>query len=186
MNPLRLCCLLVAGLWFIAPVGAAEKAAADKAPAAPAGPARIPAARFKQVRDRAAALFQSRNQPPADPVPVENPLRTVADVARPSGDTEPARNNEPAPTELDTLQQAVATLRVSGMFEKDGTSYLAINSKPYRVGDVVPTVVQGETIYLRVREIDRNSITLALNDTEVTLKDFGGGAKKKAAPAPAR
>ena len=47
---------------------------------------------------------------------------------------------------------------------------LAINSQTYREGDLVPTQVAGETIYLRVKEIARRTVTLSLNDAEVTLK----------------
>lgn len=150
---------------------AAVAAAADKpAPPKPGAPT-LPAARFKQVRDRANALFAVRNQSPAAPVPAENPLRSAGDAAaRPRGTQPGVAPAELSPTELDLLQQAVATLRVSGTFEKDGESYFVINSKPYRVGDVVQTIVDGEAAYLRVREITRNGVTLAMGESEVTLK----------------
>jgi hypothetical protein len=59
---------------------------------------------------------------------------------------------------------------VSGTFEYGGKQQLVVNSRPYKEGDIIPTQVQGQPVYLRVRAISRNSITLALNDTEMTLK----------------
>jgi hypothetical protein len=158
MNIVRRAC------WFIA--AAALAAATFNAGSAAPGPG----ARFNQVRERAAALYEHRNQRPAAPLPVENPLRPAGalSAAPPAGaDTGPRAR--PAPTELALLQQAVATLRVSGTFEKDGDSYLVINSKPCRIGDVVQAAVGGETVYLRVRAIARENVTLALNETEITL-----------------
>src|SRR5512138_998992 len=56
-------------------VFAAEKTAPKSAPA----PASVltPGARFKQIRDRAAALYQHRNQAPPAATPEENPFRTA-------------------------------------------------------------------------------------------------------------
>lgn len=166
---------------MVAVLMAAVAAAADKpAPSKPGAPS-LPAARFKQVRERADALFAVRNQSPAAPVPAENPLRTASDATvRPRGAETSVTPVESSPTELVLLQQAVATLRVSGTFEKDGESYFVINSKPYRVGDVVQTVVEGEAAYLRVREISRNGVTLAMGESEVTLKYPVRGAPKPA------
>lgn len=167
--------------WLLAAMTLAVAAlAADKAePSNPASGASTPAARFKQVRERADALYRFRNQPPAPPAPEENPFRPVGPVrmAGSVGTPVAAAEESTTPTDLAVLQQAVATLRVSGFFEKEGESYLVINLRAYRVGDVVPGSVRGETIYLRVREIGRNSVTLALNDTEITLKHGTRGTR---------
>ena len=68
------------------------------------------------------------------------------------------------------LQDAAATLRVSGIFEIGGKQHLVINSRPYKEGDVIQTQVQGNTVYLRIRQIARNSMVLVLNQAELTVK----------------
>jgi hypothetical protein len=73
-------------------------------------------------------------------------------------------------TDLARLQEAVATLKVSGTFEKDGRLYLVINAKPYKDNDVIQTQVQGEPVYMRVRQVSRRSVTVVLNEAEMTLK----------------
>ncbi len=129
------------------------------------------APRFKQVRDRIDALFQHRNAPPLALEPQQNPFR-VPGAARPTG---PAGTGTavvvPAPADnLALLQQAAAALKVSGVFEIGGRSHLVINARPYKQGDVVQAQAQGERVYLRVKEISKRSVTLALNDAEMTLK----------------
>jgi len=129
------------------------------------------APRFKQVRDRIADLYQHRNETPPAPDPKLNPFRTPGSAVVLVGDelVRDMRVPPPAST-LAVLQQAAATLKVSGTFEIGGTSYLVINARPYKSGDIVQTQVGGESVYLRVREISRRSVTLALNDAEMTLK----------------
>jgi hypothetical protein len=68
------------------------------------------------------------------------------------------------------LQQAVATLKVSGVIEIEGRAHLVINARPYKQGEVVQTYVGGDAVYLRIRDISNRSVTLVLNDTEMTLK----------------
>jgi hypothetical protein len=173
MNFLRLtlCCLS----WTVAVVAAEESAppptvkagkATDKTPAAaPLSP------RFQQVRNRIEALFEHRIAP-TPTSQVSNPFRIagaspislVSEIA--TGESKPAQSN----IDLISLQQAVATLKVSGTFEFGGKQQLVVNSRPYKEGDIIPTQVQGQSVYLRVRAISRTSITLALNEAEMTLK----------------
>ena len=68
------------------------------------------------------------------------------------------------------LELGAATLKVSGIFEIPGRTHVMINGRSYKEGDVVPAQIKGETIYLRVREIARRSVILALNEAETTLK----------------
>ena len=166
---------VMAGLLAIAsPAVAAESAAK------PASQVSMQS-RFKQVQERVGALYQNRNQPPPPVDPRYNPFRApgTAPVAPPvvsEGDTGPrppggAELSGPAPgASLGLLQQGAATLKVSGIFEISGRAHLVINSRPYKEGDVVQTLVQGETVYLRVKEISKRSVTLSLNDAEMTLK----------------
>ena len=134
--------------------------------------------RFKLVRERIDALFRYRNEPPSPPDPRLSPFRPAGAVpvaATPASSArDPAAGDAPLPAPLSSdlalLQQAVATLKVSGVVEKAGQAHLVINAKPYKVGEVIQTKVQGESVFLRVRNISRNSITLGLNGAEMTLK----------------
>lgn len=140
-------------------------------------------ARFKEVRERVAELFHYRDRTPAPIDPRHNPFRTPGGVVMTArsgtdGDTggRLAAGSDPAPSDsgtsgnLSLLQQGVATLKVSGIVEISGRAHLVINKRPYKEGDVVPTQVQGETLYLRVKEITRRSVTLTHDDAEMTLK----------------
>ena len=172
------------------PAGAAEKAGPTPVPApAPAPAAAKPAdaetyeARFKEVKQWIAELELARSQPPAPLDPRHNPFRTPGSIvmaARPGADSDggarvptgaglaPAESTPG--TNLSVLQQGAATLRVSGIVEINGSAHLVINKRPYKQGALVPTQVQGETVYLRVKEIARRSVTLSLEDAEMTLK----------------
>jgi hypothetical protein len=179
MIPCRPFRLLIA-LGAFAPLPLA--AAAPPAPPAPPGPKpsfqQAQVARFKEVEDRIAVLFQNRNEPKPDLS--ANPFRSPGNVPAPVPASAPGEagakpaeivDTGPGPgASLALLQQGAATLRVTGNFEIGGQAHLVINSRPYKEGDVVQTQVQGETIYLRVKEISRRSVTLALNDAEMTLK----------------
>jgi len=156
--------------------------AAERAPAAggPAGPGSM-SPRFKQVQERIAALFQHRNEPPPPVEPRHNPFRPPgsAPPAAPASSDTPELPRPSAGSDysglspgasLALLQQGAATLKVSGIFEIGGRAHLVINARPYKEGDVVQTLVRGETVYLRVKEIAKRSVTLALNEAEMTLK----------------
>ncbi|MBI5689945.1 MAG: hypothetical protein HZC55_07570 [Verrucomicrobia bacterium] len=167
-----------------APAEAGVSAAAtapDKTPAKVAPPPLF-AARFKQVEDRVGALFRHRREAPPTPDPRHNPFLAPGSAAattapRPAGDppnklpegAAPAADAGPA-TSLTQLQQAAATLKVSGIFETGGGTQLVINKRLYKEGDVVQAQVGGETVYLRVKEIGKRNVTLSLNDAEMTLK----------------
>ena len=125
------------------------------------------------MRERIDALFLHRNEPPPPLDPKHNPFRAPgARVAAPLPEGVVAANPAPLPQadSLAQLQQATATLKISGVFEKGGRSHLVINARPYQQGDVVQTLVQGEKVYLRVKDISKRSVTLVLYDAEMTLK----------------
>lgn len=156
--------------------------AGDAPKTAPAASAKAPAApplspRFQQVRDRIAALFHLRNETPAPPDPRANPFRPsgpAASVAVATPGSASPLTLAPEPDQpggdLALLQQAVATLKITGVVELRGEAHIGINTKLYKKGDVVQAVAQAQPVYLRVREITRRSATLTLNDAEMTLK----------------
>ena len=184
MKTFRLICLLsiLAGWSATARRAAAQGApapAADKSTAtAKQNLQQAQAARFKEVEDKIAILYRHRNDPKPDfranpfraPGSVAAPAPTVAEGGKLPEGADPASVGPGPGASLALLQQGAATLKVSGNFEIGGVSYLVINSRHYKEGDVVQTQVQGETVYLRVKEIARRSVTLSLNDAEMTLK----------------
>lgn len=168
------CLILLPVLLLGAPPLAAAEPVPKAIPGTPAPPPLSP--RFKQVRERISGLYQNRNETPPPPDPRYNPFRPpgmAIPVPVPSAGVEPVAG-EPvlvaSATDLARLQEAVATLKVSGTFEKDGRLYLVINAKPYKDNDVIQTQVQGEPVYMRVRQVSRRSVTVVLNDAEMTLK----------------
>ena len=170
MNTIRLFALL--GVLAL-PVALGAAAAPPKAPK-PSVPNPL-APRFAQVRERIDALYQHRNAAPPPLDPRENPFRLQGPApAAPGALVAAGRGVGPtAPVSLNALgmlQQAVATLKISGVFEIAGRSHLVINARPYKEGDVLQAQVQNEPVYLRVKEISKRSVTLVLNEAEMTLK----------------
>lgn len=133
--------------------------------------------RMRQIRERIDVLFAHRNgtispvsarldpfRPPGSAIDLPPPA-SVDDMATVLPDA-----GEQATGDLATLQKAVATLKVSGTFEIGGRQHLVVNSRPYTDGDVIPTVLDGKTVYLRVREVSGKALTLTLNGAEIALK----------------
>lgn len=159
--------------WFLA-AGCAAALAGEPAPAAkPAGTPGLPP-RMQQVRARIEALFADRSLPPAAPSLVDNPFRPAGALpvmqAPVPGDAGGGAPPAVAGSDAEVLQQAVATLRVTGIFDVGGVTHLVINSRPYKAGDVLQVAVGGQTVYLRIRDVAPNRVTLALHDAEATLK----------------
>lgn len=131
--------------------------------------------RFQEVRDRINALFEHRNAALPSFNPRFDPFRTSgASVAPPAATASPAEG-VPVPvvaaaSDVSLLQASVAGLKVSGIVEIGGKQHFVINSRPYKEGDVIQTHAQGVPVYLRIREINRGAMVLALNQAETTLK----------------
>ena len=88
----------------------------------------------------------------------------------PTGEGGAGKPSVPVTNADETLvQQAAATLKISGVFEIAGRSHLVINARPYSQGDVVQTQLQGETVNLRIKEIKKRSVTFTLRDAEMLL-----------------
>ncbi len=132
--------------------------------------------RMRLMRERIDVLFRHRSAPPLTGDPRLDPFRPAGAIAEAA--PLPAGNGTAVPREIPTsistdlalLQQGVATLKVSGIFEIAGRQHLVVNSRPYKEGDVIQATAQGKVIYLRVRQISRTSLTLVLNEAEMTLK----------------
>ncbi len=186
MKPRRLTLILTTLFGCAAAsVSAAEKtaAAADKTPAAGKSASALDFdARVTQVQERIAALSKYRDEAPPPPNPAFNPFRapvsghTVAPPAaegdRLPGGTELIASGPGPGDSLTLLQQGAATLKLGGTIEIGGRTQLVINARPRMEGDVVPTQVLGKTVYVRIKEIAKRSVTLSYEDAEMTLK-FG-------------
>lgn len=130
-------------------------------------------ARAKQTRERIDTLFRHRNDAPAPTGPDQNPFRTATDIpvaaTTSSSAGQPADSAQPSfPTSDDVLlKQAVATLKISGTVVIGGQINVSINQETYKEGGSIIARVQGTSVYLHVRRITSNSVTFALNDSEV-------------------
>jgi hypothetical protein len=144
---------------------------------APVAPTTLPP-RFQQIRTRIGALFDNRSTPPAPIDPMANPFRPAG--AMPIAPLPAVEGAAPATvvanSDLVSLQQAVATLRVKGTFRRGKILQLVITSAPgkegtYKEGDIINVLLPpGDPIHVRVRQISANSVTLSLNAAEMVLK----------------
>jgi hypothetical protein len=152
----------------------AAPAVAATTPSPTAGAAKVPplSPRFQQVRNRIDALFSNRLSPPPPLDPRHNPFRAAGAFAAAAvvpGDARTAASTEPPAADLSVLQQAVATLKVGGRFVSAGREHRMVNARLYKEGDVIPTQLQGQPVYLRVKALNQKSLTLSLGESELTL-----------------
>lgn len=158
--------LVLAAAWLSSSDAATAPTSASKS-----GPVVLMAARFKQTRERVEALYRIRDEAPPPPDPRYNPFRDPE-----AGQVPGARGEEMAtPTlapgsKISLVQQSIAALKLSGVFEVSGRIYGVINGRPYKQGDSIKVTVTGGDVFLLVREISKRSVTLALDGSEITLK----------------
>jgi hypothetical protein len=155
-------------LWILSSLILVSVHAAESVPAAAF------TARAKQTRERIDILFRHHNDAPTTPPgPNQNPFRTAADVPAPaisSSADQPGESVQSSfPTSDDVLlKQAVATLKIGGTVVIGGQINVSINQETYREGGSIIARIQGTPVYLHVRRITSNSVTFALNDSELT------------------
>jgi hypothetical protein len=171
-------------LWLAAMVVTAiAGAAAAPAPKGPTPPPLSP--RFLQVRERIDALLLKRSTPPEAPDPINNPFRVgsalpVAPIVRgvsDGGGVPSVRSSEARGQALAILDQLIPTLKIGGKMGM-GTKasvggqvkLVSINGRLYKKGDVIPAQWQNQPVYLRVREVTDDSVTLALDEATRTVK----------------
>jgi len=147
--------------------------------AAPVG-----APQWKLTRARIAALFRQRNAPLPAPDPGLNPFRIASDPPAASAETESvAPGGEPTPPDATPLRpdeallkQAVATLKLNGAVQIGDRMLAIINQATYKEGDILGVRLQGKPVDLNVRHVSSHSVTIGLNEAELTLQ-FGRPAK---------
>src|SRR5882724_3252187 len=128
--------------------------------------------RFIQSRTRIDALFHFRNAPLPPPDLRQNPFRISGDTgvsAGPGGPAAPA--GQPAAPDSDDgmLALGAGTLKIGGQIVRDGSAQIGINGGLYKEGDVIPARVHGALVYFRIRHITPDSVTISLNEAELTL-----------------
>jgi hypothetical protein len=175
MNRARLFTVLLslgaAGLARAADIPAGTSPTAPQAPAKPPVTPALPP-RFQQVRDRIDALFHYRVSTPTTLDAKQNPFRPagafVPAVTASDGRSVPTPVEQPA-TDQTLLQEAAATLKVGGVFEIRGKQHRTVNGRPYKEGDIIPTQVQGQALYLKIKTLGPKSMTLVFKEAETTL-----------------
>jgi len=165
-----------AGQMAAAPAKAKDKAAPAKGQVVPPL-----SPRFQQVRDRIDALLKNRASTPLPPDPRFNPFRGAGSVATvglrsvgPGAATDAAAAAVVPEADLLLLQDAVATLKVGGVVQRGKVFQLAIRSAPnkegtYKEGDVINVTLPNNSVHLRVRRVTAHTVTLTLNNAEMTL-----------------
>jgi hypothetical protein len=128
--------------------------------------------RFIQSRTRIDALFHYRNAPLPPLDPHQNPFRVANDTgaAPTAGGPSAAVTPGVAPdSDEGMLHMGASTLKIGGLVVKEGSAQVGINGGLYKEGDVIPARVRGTLVYFRIRHITTDSVTISLNDAEMTL-----------------
>jgi hypothetical protein len=129
--------------------------------------------RFIQSRTRIDALFHYRNSPQPTPDPRQNPFRMANDTSgaqvTPGGAAAPIAPGVAPDSDEGMLQLGASTLKIGGYVVKEGSAQIGINSGLYKEGDVIPARVRGVLVYFRIRHITPDSVTISLNDAELTV-----------------
>jgi hypothetical protein len=142
--------------------------------AAPVG-----APQWKVTRARIEALFRLRNAPLPAPDPRLNPFRLASDppIAAPAETEGAGPGGEPTPPDAVPLSpdealltQAVATLKLNGAVQIGDRMLAIINQATYKEGDLLSVRLQGKPVDLNVRHISSRSVTIGLNEAELTLQ----------------
>ena len=150
-----------------------------------AGPALTAAApvaapQWKLTRARIEALFRLRNAPLPAPDPGSNPFRLASDPAAATaaadaegtapGSESAAPDSTPLSPDEALLKQAVATLKLNGAVQIGDRMLAIINQATYKEGDILGVRLTGKPVDLDVRHISSNSVTIGLNQAELTLQ----------------
>ena len=126
--------------------------------------------RFIQSRTRIDALFHYRNAPLPPLDPRQNPFRLTNDSGAATIGSPAALPQGLAPdSDEGMLHLGAATLKIGGLVVREGSAQIGINGGLYKEGDVIPARVRGTLVYFRIRHITNDSVTISLNDAELTL-----------------
>lgn len=163
--------LLLLALLLAAP-GAAE-AQTGGPPTALTEALRRAAARFARNEERIKVVYGQRRDPQPLPASLPNPFYRGAELSELAQPQPPEPDDVPAApdiTDADTLARLAPTLRISGFVVRNQQSYLTINTIVCKVGDLIPvTRPDGPPVFLQIRRLSTDSLTLGLNDAELTM-----------------
>ncbi len=172
MSPRRLSFVLLLLVVTLGPVAAQS----GSAPTALTEALRRASARFARNEERIKVVYGQRRDPQPLPATLPNPfyrgvetseLATMDVTAPETPDVAPAA---PDITDADTLARLAPTLRIGGFVVRNQQPYLTINSIVCKAGDLIPvTRADGPPVFLQVRKLATDSLTLGLNDAELTM-----------------
>jgi len=169
MSLRRLPFLLLALVVTLGPV----EAQTGGAPTALTEALRRAAARFARNEERIKVVYGQRRDPQPLPATLPNPFyrgAELSELAQPQPEKHEIVPAAPDITDADTLARLAPTLRISGFVMRNQQSYLTINSIVCKVGDLIPvTRADGPPVFLQIRKIASDSLTLGLNDAELTM-----------------
>lgn len=127
--------------------------------------------RFKQTRERTEILFGHRNgsfplpdaraglfQLPPDTTPAATPATKNPSTEKPVASDE---------TLLNEILAVLTKSKGGGLVLVANRTVLTYGQKVYREGDILPVLMRGEKVHVRITRISSNSVTLALRDNEV-------------------
>ena len=139
------------------------------------------AERYALTKARISTLLDQKQNPVPLPSNLPNPFYRSPDLPGseggrggpgapvPSG-SDPAAVTE-APAEPDvsdagTLAKYISAMKVSGLTILKDVLHLTINQTLCKTGDVIPVDVKGHTVYIQVKAITPDELTLRLNEEE--------------------
>jgi hypothetical protein len=138
--------------------------------------------RYALTKVRIAALLDTRMNPVPLPANLPNPFYRPTDLAAPDGNrggpgvvpggtgTSPDLPTEPDASDAGTLAKFISTLKVSGVTVMKGVSHLTLNQTLCKAGDIIPVDVKGRTVYVQVKAITPDQLTLRLNEEEQVVR----------------
>lgn len=141
--------------------------------------------RYAINKARISTLLDPRLNPTQLPPNLPNPFYRSPDLAAtpggrvgppaiPGGTGDPTATPdtpvEPDVSDTGTLAKFVSTLKVSGLTILKGVSHLTLNGTLCKAGDTIPVDVKGHTVYIQVKAIAQDELTLRLNEDEQVVR----------------
>jgi len=145
----------------------------DPAPTALTDALKKVSGRYDRTEARIQLIVGRRLDPQPLPASLPNPfyrgvepseLETLPEATQ--GELAPAA---PDISDADTLARVAPTLRITGLVLLNQQLHVTINSTTCKAGDVIAVGGKDTPIFIQVRHVTNNQLTLALNDAELTI-----------------
>jgi hypothetical protein len=145
--------------------------AAAQAPSALSETLKKVSARYALTEKRIADLVGRRLNPQPLPAALPNPFYAgveLSELAAPEPEPE-LLPDSPDISDADTLAKIAPTLRFTGLVTRDRQLHVIINSIVCKAGDVIPISGRDTPIFIQVRKIAPDTVTLGLNEAEMVV-----------------